>query len=571
MTPIDIRPADLETVRRILREHVPGLEVRAFGSRVAWHARETSDLDLALMTDEPLAIDCTAALRAAFTDSDLPFRVDIVDWATTSQSFRSKIHAHHVVIAAPSTPSGGAPGGERQAELHVETAGRWGRREVRDLIRDGVLVVGDGYRAKNSELSDSGLPFARAGNVADGFRFSGADRLPESGLHKVGDKTSRSGDVVFTSKGTVGRFAFVHDDTERFVYSPQLCFWRSLDREVIDPRFLHCWMRGPEFFGQFTGVAGQTDMAEYVSLTDQRRMFITLPPLAQQRTIAHILSTLDDKIELNRRMNATLEAMARALFRSWFVDFDPVRAKMEGRDPGLPKDIADLFPDRLVDSEIGEIPDGWDVSTIGQEVDVVGGSTPSTKEPSFWNGSINWATPRDLSALASPVLVATSRRITERGLERISSGLLPRGTVLLSSRAPIGYLAIADVPVAINQGFIAMKCGRRLFAVYAWLWAAAHMDEILEKANGSTFLEISKRSFRPLPVVVPSEAVRVVHARFTQSLYDRIVKNERESGVLASVRDVLLPKLVSGKLRVNVRDQAQPADERSIATAGASA
>ncbi len=376
MTPIDIRPADLETVRRILREHVPGLEVRAFGSRVAWHARETSDLDLALMTDEPLAIDCTAALRAAFTDSDLPFRVDIVDWATTSQSFRSKIHAHHVVIAAPSTPSGGAPGGERQAELHVETAGRWGRREVRDLIRDGVLVVGDGYRAKNSELSDSGLPFARAGNVADGFRFSGADRLPESGLHKVGDKTSRSGDVVFTSKGTVGRFAFVHDDTERFVYSPQLCFWRSLDREVIDPRFLHCWMRGPEFFGQFTGVAGQTDMAEYVSLTDQRRMFITLPPLAQQRTIAHILSTLDDKIELNRRMNATLEAMARALFRSWFVDFDPVRAKMEGHDTGLPKDIADLFPDRLVESELGEVPEGWSDGHVEDGFEIIMGQSP---------------------------------------------------------------------------------------------------------------------------------------------------------------------------------------------------
>ena len=352
MTPIDIRPTDLETVRRILREHVPGLEVRAFGSRVAWQARETSDLDLALMTDEPLSVDRTARLRAAFTDSDLPFRVDILDWATASESFQKQVRLH----SSPFVGAVDVP----QADHRVETTPHWEQRDVRDLIQDGVLAVGDGYRAKNSELSGSGLPFARAGNIADGFRFSAADRFPRNRLRKVGDKTSRPGDVVFTSKGTVGRFAFVRADTEHFVYSPQLCFWRSLDRRTLDPYFLYCWMRGPEFFGQFKGVAGQTDMAEYVSLSDQRRMFVTLPPLAEQRAIAHVLGTLDDKIELNRRMNATLEAMARALFKSWFVDFDPVRAKMASRDTGLPKEIADLLPDRLVDSELGKIPKGWD-------------------------------------------------------------------------------------------------------------------------------------------------------------------------------------------------------------------
>ena len=175
-------------------------------------------------------------------------------------------------------------------------------------------------------------------------------------------------------------------------------------------------------------------MAEYVSLTDQRRMSITLPPLDGQRTIAHILGTLDDKIELNRRMNATLEAMARALFRSWFVDFDPVRAKMEGRDTGLPKDVADLFPDRLLDSELGEIPAGWDLAEIGTEVDAVGGGTPSTKEPP--TGTVVGTAglrPRILSKLSWPALLGTDRKVTDAGLRKISSGLLPRGTVLLSS------------------------------------------------------------------------------------------------------------------------------------------
>ena len=177
------------------------------------------------------------------------------------------------------------------------------------------------------------------------------------------------------------------------------------------------------------------------------------PDLPEQRAIAHILGTLDDKIELNRRMNETLEAMARALFKSWFVDFDPVRTKMEGRDTSLPKHIADFFPDKLVSSQIGEMPEGWKVSTIGEEVVVVGGSTPSTKDRSLWGGGIDWATPKDLSTLSAPILLETVRQISDAGLSKISSGLLPKGTVLLSSRAPIGYLAITGCADCDKSGF----------------------------------------------------------------------------------------------------------------------
>src|SRR5256712_11209090 len=143
--------------------------------------------------------------------------------------------------------------------------GEWQRREVSQLMGAGKLVIGDGYRAKNDELGSSGLPFARAGNINEGFLFDDADHFPEENLARVGNKVSQPGDVVFPSKGTVGRFAFVRPGTPRFVYSPQLCFWRSLDQEEIDPRFLYYWMFGREFFVQFKGVAGQTDMAEYVS------------------------------------------------------------------------------------------------------------------------------------------------------------------------------------------------------------------------------------------------------------------------------------------------------------------
>lgn len=305
---------------------------------------------------------------------------------------------------------------------------------------------------------------------------------------------------------------------------------------------------------------GEVDDGSPIPSTTRAAVYmleLDVPPKHEQQAISRILGTLDDKIELNRKENETLEAIARALFKAWFVDFEPVRAKLEGRWqrgqslPGLPAHLYDLFPSRLVESEFGEIPEGWRHSTIGEEVTVCGGSTPSTKEPEFWEGGQNcWATPKDLSALKFPVLLDTDRKITDAGLAKISSGLLPVGTVLLSSRAPIGYLAIAEVPTAINQGFIAMKCDGALPNVFVLPWCRESMDAIVGNANGSTFQEISKSNFRPLRVVVPSDPVLTSFTRSADSLYRQLAENERESRSLAELRETLLPKLISGELRV---------------------
>jgi type I restriction enzyme S subunit len=322
------------------------------------------------------------------------------------------------------------------------------------------------------------------------------------------------------------------------------------------PNNLKCDVRLVEYMFRYLKKRIQHEASgsvqDNINISTLDRLYFPIPPLPEQKAIAHILGTLDDKIELNQQMNQTLEAIAKAIFKSWFVDFDPVRAKMEGRQPiGMDAATAELFPDSFEESALGLIPKGWSISTIGESVKVVGGGTPSTKNPEYWeNGIIHWTTPKDLSSLQSPVLLNTDRKITELGLTQISSGLLPAGTLLLSSRAPIGYFAISEIPVAINQGYIAMICDKELSNHYVLQWARNNMDVILGRANGTTFLEISKSNFRPIEVITPSFKVLEAFNQKAQSIHQKIVNNLTQSHTLATLRDTLLPKLMSGEIRV---------------------
>ncbi|MGA7201663.1 MAG: restriction endonuclease subunit S [Candidatus Cybelea sp.] len=286
--------------------------------------------------------------------------------------------------------------------------------------------------------------------------------------------------------------------------------------------------------------------------TDElRNLRILLPPESEQRAIARVLRALDDKIELLQRTNATLEEIARAIFKSWFVDFDPIRGNAEHRNVWS-LSISEPFSRLFHYHGAREIPIGWDVKTIEHLAVICGGGTPSTGNPAFWDaGTHFWATPKDLSALQVPILRETERRITDLGLAQVSSGLLPVGTVLLSSRAPIGYLAITDAPVAINQGFIAMKPRPGVPSAFLLLWAEWAQTEILSRANGSTFQEISKSNFRGIEVVSPPNKILQLFDEIVRPMFQRIALNERQSTELATIRDALLPRLTSGDVRVS--------------------
>ncbi len=398
-----------------------------------------------------------------------------------------------------------------------------------------------------------GYPYVAIPQLRNGrINFSDARRITEA--HFI-DWTRKAkpieNDVILSRRCNPGETAFVPPDV-KFALGQNLVMLRADGTEVYPP-FLRWLVRGPEWWEQIGKFLNVGAVFDSLRCADVPKFQLLVPPLAEQRAIAHILGTLDDKIELNRKRNETLEAMARALFQSWFVDFDPVRAKAEGRDPGLPADIAALFPDSFEPSELGPIPKGWTVERIGNLAEVIGGSTPSTKEPGFWAPEDHaWATPKDLSNLQSPVLLTTERKISDSGLEKIGSGLLPVGTILMSSRAPIGYLAIAEIPVAINQGFIAMKPKDSVSNLFLLYWAEVAQEVIKSRANGSTFLEISKSNFREIDVVRPDASVMEQFDKYVRPWYERIVLNERSSATLATTRDNLLPKLISGELRVTV-------------------
>ena len=360
--------------------------------------------------------------------------------------------------------------------------------------------------------------------------------------------------------------------------------------QSINRRFLHYVCMSPRFRASLlANVTGTSGSHQRVPPASALRIEIPLPPPGQQRVIACILGTLDDKIELNRQMNATLEAMAQALFKSWFVVFEPVKAKMavleaggtaiqaelaamsvisakdeagikqlQAEQPDAYAELAQtaaLFPSTMEESELGEIPQGWEVSTIGEEVKISGGGTPSTKNQEYWqNGSIHWTTPKDLSNLSDKLLTDTERKITESGLEKISSGLLPIDTILMSSRAPVGYLALTKIPVAINQGYIAMQCENRLFPEFVLQWASSNMDEIKQRASGTTFAEISKKNFRTISVVVPPEGIVSVYSNKAKTIYDKVHALMVEIKTLSNLRDTLLPKLLSGELQISTGD-----------------
>ena len=254
------------------------------------------------------------------------------------------------------------------------------------------------------------------------------------------------------------------------------------------------------------------------------RIDILLPPLATQQKIAQILSSLDDKIELNNKINNNLEQQAQAIFKSWFVDFEPFG---------------------------GVMPEGWRIGKLSDIGTIIGGSTPSKAKTEYYtNNGIAWITPKDLSNDKSKFISHGEIDITELGFENSSAIKMPTGTVLYSSRAPIGYIAIAKNEVTTNQGFKSVIPNVNVGNGYIYYFLKSNYELIDSLASGSTFKEISGSAMKNVPVLVPDEQTLLDFQSFCFGIFDKQEKLEEENRNLASLRDTLLPKLMSGEIDV---------------------
>ncbi len=413
-------------------------------------------------------------------------------------------------------------------------AGEWETATVEEIKADtpNAIAMGPfGSRIKTDNFVSAGVPVIRGNNLNgerlldDQFVFLTEDKANELRASNV-----FPGDIVITHRGTLGQVGIIPYDAKhsRYVVS-QSQMKLTVDRDRVDPFYVFYYLRSPLGQHELLANTSQTGVPAIARPTASlKAIAVPLPPLAEQRAIVYVLGSLDDKIELNRRMNETLEETARAIFKSWFVDFDPVRAKAEGRDPGLPKHIADLFPDRFEDSEMGEIPAGWKIDTLDNLMELAYGKAlkQSVRKPGDVavygsNGQVGW---HDERLVKGPGVVV-GRKGNPGFVTWSPADFFPIDTTF--------YVVPTDKRTSLHFLFYALK-----------------NHNLPSLAADSAVPGLNRNFAYQNQQIVPSASVLDTFNRVVEQLFRRIYEVEEESSVLASIRDALLPRLISGELRV---------------------
>lgn len=366
----------------------------------------------------------------------------------------------------------------------------------------------------------------------------------------------QDGDIVLARTGA-------STGMSSYVRNPPLALFASYlvrlkARPEFDPRFLAYYLKSEAFWSYIRGVLGDKSAQPNASASTMTKAPFRAPKNKnEQQAIAVVLGTLDDKIELNRRMNETLEAMARALFQSWFVDFDPVRAKAAGRKPfGMDAETAALFPDSFQDSPLVKVPKGWDIGPILARASLLSGGTPKTDRQEYWNGSILWASAKDVSQCRDTFLIWTERFITQRGVEESATQVIPQFcTVIVARGATTGRMVLTGREMAMNQTCYALAT---TVSTPFWLYCLmrAEVGKLVHAAHGSVFDTITTSTFVGSQVLLPPQSVLSAFEARVTPLFQRILASTNELSSLVEIRNLLLPKLVSGEVRVQLSQRS---------------
>jgi type I restriction enzyme S subunit len=423
-----------------------------------------------------------------------------------------------------------------------------------------VASVQGGFAFKSGDFTETGVPVLKIKNV----RLREVDTTEPAYVDQsVAKETARyfckTGDLLISMTGSgpqapnsvVGRVARFAGPSDRYLINQRVGRLVNKAPDKLDQRYLFYVLAQDETLWKLVAVATGSANQANISGSQIESLEVPLPPLAEQKAIAAVLGALDDKIELNRRMNATLEAMARALFQSWFVDFDPVRAKLDGSPPAaLDPSTAALFPDSFQESTLGPIPHGWEVSPLSEKIQLFSGGTPKTSEPTYWDGDIPWYSVSDAPSETDVWVIHTDKHVTKLGIANSAAQVFPEKTTIISARGTVGKLALTAVPMAMNQSCYGVRgiTGYGDYFTYYSLREAT--TQLQQRTHGTVFDTITTETFKTLDCIFPTPKITAAFDTLVEPMLGRIRANLLQSRTLATLRDTLLPKLLSGELQL---------------------
>jgi len=413
-------------------------------------------------------------------------------------------------------------------------------------LSDILTLIGGGTpRTTNPDYWNGQIPWLSVADFNHGYRyvhFSEKTITPKA-IEESSTSLLKKGQLIISARGTVGVIAQLGQD----MAFNQSCYGITAKDDLTTNDFLYYLLNY-----EVRRLKQMTHGAVFDTITRDTfdQISVDLPPLPTQQAIARILGSLDDKIELNRQMNETLEAIARVIFQSWFVDFDPVRAKAEGRDTGLPPEIAALFPEGFEEVEGREVPSGWRVGPLSSIIELLGGGTPKTTVEKYWNGDIPWFSVVDASSDSDMFVIDTKKHITRAGVENSSTNIFPVGTTIITARGTVGKLALVGVPMAMNQSCYGVKGAHGYPNYYIHFLLKKAINELQQHTHGTVFETITRQTFDGVEIVVPPAHTTQKFDAIIQSNLEKIRNNLMESRTLAQIRDPLLPKLMSGEIEV---------------------
>jgi restriction endonuclease S subunit len=406
-----------------------------------------------------------------------------------------------------------------------------------------------GSQLHSSDYVEVGVPSIMPTNISvEGISSEGIARITTEDAQRLQRYRVKVGDIVYSRRGDVEKCALVTSDEDGWLCGTG-CLRVRMGHGPLSPDFLHAYLSSPPVRAWVVRHAVGATMPN-LNTGILRSVPLAIPPSEEMAGIGDLWAVIRTRMNNLVVTNQTLEAIARAIFKSWFVDFDPVRAKAEGREPeGMDVVTGALFADEFGESELGSIPRGWHVVPFDKAMTITSGGTPKTSRPDFWDGAIPWFSIADAPIESEVFVIQTEKTISEDGLNSCAARLLPVGATIISARGTVGKLAITGVEMAINQSCYALLPS--LLGSFATFFQTARLIDVLrQRSHGAVFSTITRDTLASVSVVVPPLQIAEQFELEAGPLMQRILNNRQTARTLGELRDTLLPRLISGKLRV---------------------